>query len=969
MLRSGSGIAFGVLVAVVVVLLAPPAVAQGSIYTVAVSLFGPEYDVYYPAISTDGRYTAFASPNPWIVSLDTNNAMDVFVHDAATGLITRVSVDSQGAEGNGPSGQHGVAISGDGRYVAFASDATNLVTGDTNGVSDIFVHDTVTSVTTLVSMGLNKTAADGASYLAALSWDGRYVAFSSDASNLVSGDTNKFRDVFVYDQASPGIRRVSVDVTNGNADEASGVTGLSISGDGNMVAFESAATDLVGSDLNSLVDVFVRDLTTNFTTLVSVSSTGVQGDGASSLPSLSYDGSYVAFGSFATNLVSNDLNGEHDVFVHDLQMQSTSRVSVSSLGAEADLDCGLTAIAISADGTTVAFESGASTLIPGYTQSNLSKMFFHDRSTGLTTGCSFSTPAIVGNGPDGGFGVALSWDGQFAAYSAYAMFQEYHGQPFDHVFVVDRRFSPSPSALGGSVHRIAAGSTFPAHPSVSANGRYLAYVDVQHAYVLDRQTGALNTVSADSFGTPGNGVSSWPSLSADGTLVVFESTSTNLVAGDTNGKTDIFLHNRLTRQTTRVNLSPAPNYAQANGDSHYPRISADGKWVCFESAATNLVNVDTNGKTDVFRCNLGSRVTTLVSALDTPSTQQANGDSAQASISSDGRYVAFQSDATNLVTGDTNGKKDVFRRDCQTGLTIRISVDAVGVQADDESAWPSISSDGRYVAFQSDATNLETYDSNSVTDIFVRDTQYPGFTTRESVDASGNEAIAGPSTCPSISADGRYVAFASAAFNLVTADRNYLPDVFVRDRLTGTVTRASVDAAGFEGNNPSGTSSMLVMVPDHTPIASQGGAVVFATAATNFQATDGLMVRDLDALLALATAPKVGTAVKLDLNTATHPGKAYQMGTSFGYRPGIPIGRWTLPLNLDPMLMLSLYTPVIFQNFGGYLNGSGQAQATILIPGDPNLVGITLYHAFVVIDPAVPSGLAAVSNGLPMTLE
>jgi len=962
MRRTCIALAFGA----VLVTAAAVAGAQGSTYVICISTNGYiDYDAFHPAITPDGRFTAFTSTSAWLVSGDNNNALDVFVHDALNGTTERVSVDSLGVEGNADSGIHGVAISSDGRYVAFASKATNLVALDTNGVADIFVHDRTTGATVRVSVDGTSKQANGASTVAALSADGRYVAFASDASNLAPGDRNQVRDVFVRDQTNGAVTRESVDPFGGDANGASGASGISISGDGRYVAFDSAATNLVTGDQNAQDDIFVRDRAGSTTVLASRSTQGKQADAHCSLPRLSADGAFVAFGSFATNLVTNDLNGVHDVFVRDLKNSTTTRVSVSSTGKEADFNCGTKSIAISGDGAVVAFESGATTLVPNYTQLNLSKIFFHDRTTGATTGRRFSSAAIVGDGPDGDFGAALSGDGRFAAFSSYAQFVEWDVVPHDYVFVVDRQFTPPASVLGGSTHVVSPAAALPEYPAVSADGRYVAFADGQHAYVFDRQTATTSTVSVSSLSVPGNGASGWPAISDDGRYVVFESVATNLVTNDTNNASDIFLHDRAFQLTTRLSLSSLG--ADANGESHRPRISGDGKFVCFDSTASNLVTGDTNLRQDVFVRDVLGGTTTLVSMSGAQ--VLGNDDSDQAVISKDGRYVAFRSAATNLVTGDTNQKADVFWHDRLTGYTFRVSVDSQGGQADDESAWPAISADGSTVAYESDATNLVALDVNWSTDVFVHNV-ITASTTRVSVDSQGNEADAGDSTRPSISADGRYVAFTSDALNLIPLDRNYAADVFVHDRLTGVTARASEDPVGWEGNNTSGRASQTASIGPRTPIAAGGGTVVFVSGATNLApaGASGLLVRDLWPLLSTQAPPKIGQIVTLDLASPAHAGKTYQVAAAFTYRPGIPLTSGVLPLSFDPLLYLSLTFPVMFQNFTGVLDGTGQGQASIALPNIPALHGYTIYSAFIVIDPWLPSSVSGFSNALALKL-
>jgi Tol biopolymer transport system component len=233
--------------------------------------------------------------------------------------------------------------------------------------------------------------------------------------------------------------------------------------------------------------------------------------------------------------------------------------------------------------------------------------------------------------------------------------------------------------------------------------------------VHDRLTGQTTRVSVASDGAQGNGDSECPSISADGRYVAFASLASNLVPGDTNGRMDIFVHDRLTGQTTRVSV--ASDGTEGNGDSGFPSISADGRYVAFASLASNLVPGDTNGTWDVFVHDRLTGQTTRVSVASGGA--QGNGDSRFPSISADGRYVAFQSYASNLVPGDTNGVLDVFVHDRLTGQTTRVSVASDGTQGDSYSFGSSISADGRYVAFASYASNLVPGDTNGWADVFV----------------------------------------------------------------------------------------------------------------------------------------------------------------------------------------------------------------------------------------------------------
>jgi Tol biopolymer transport system component len=353
-----------------------------------------------PAISGNGRYVAFASHASNLVPGDINNRMDVFVRDLATGVTRIASLGAGGVQGNFRSTQP--AISADGRYVAFTSDATNLVPGDTNGWPDVFVRDTLAGTTTRVSVSTTGVQADHDSAAPAISADGRYVAFVSGATTLVPGDTNGTSDVFVHDTVTGTTERVSIGAPT-FADSPD------LSADGRYVSYVSGT------------DVFVRDRTAGVTTWVSEGA-----NGTCTQSTISADGRYVVFVSEATNLVPTDPEPGPDVLIRDLVTGTTRKVS--------------------------------------------------DRT------------------------------------------------------------DPRPGS-------------YAAEPDVSATGRFVAFVMTTadgglHIYRRDLVTGITRLVSVAPDGTPGNLPSADPSISATGGRVAFTSAATNLTAGDTNGFEDIFVYGR-----------------------------------------------------------------------------------------------------------------------------------------------------------------------------------------------------------------------------------------------------------------------------------------------------------------------------------------------------------------------------------------------------------------------------------------
>jgi Tol biopolymer transport system component len=364
------------------------------------------------SISADGRYVAFYSVADNLVPGDTNGVGDIFVHDRQTGVTERVNVDSAGVEGNGWSDMP--SISADGRYVAFQSEASNLVPGDANGVEDVFVHNRQTGVTERVSVSSPGAEGDFNSFWPSISGDGRHVAFSSWASNLVPGDSNGVEDVFVHNRQTGVTERVSVSSSGSGGNDTS--RRPSISSDGRYVAFSSLARNFVPGDSNGVEDVFVHNRQTGVTERVSVSSSGAEGDGKSYVPSISDDGRFVAFHSNADNLVPQDPNRYGEIFVHDRLNEVTGRVSVSSSGAGGTGSSGSRS-SISENGRYVAFSSPGGNLVPG-DMNNENDVFVHDLLDGVTERISVSSLSVEGNSDS--WVPSISADGRYVAFTSEA---------------------------------------------------------------------------------------------------------------------------------------------------------------------------------------------------------------------------------------------------------------------------------------------------------------------------------------------------------------------------------------------------------------------------------------------------------------------------------------------------------------------------------------------------------------------
>lgn len=396
-------------------------------------------------------------------------------------------------------------------------------------------------------------------------------------------------------------------------------------------------------------------------------------------------------------------------------------------------------------------------------------------------------------------------------------------------------------------------------PFITADGRLVAFQsgaalvsgDTNQSddiYVFDRQNQVLERVSVSSTLTQGNGHSQFPSMSADGRYVVFESVANNLAPGDTNATWDVFVHDRLNGITDLVSVNSAGQVSNlVTGDRQTAAwISSDGKFVGFFSKGTNLAddngdgiyNDDTNGRYDAFVRDLQSGITKRVSfASNAMGGGQGNHDSVGVRVSTGGRFVVFHSLATNLVPGDSNATYDVFVRDTHPSFadTFLVSKSSSGTIGNNISAQPFITANGRYVFFGSWASNLVSGDTNGNMDAFRHD-RFTGVTERISKATSGQQGFPCMSSIPSAqrgsygwtsSSDGRFVAIGSCAPNIaprdfVDRDDRY-HDIFVFDLLGGGIYRSSVDSGGREGDG----HSWLPVVSD------DGKFVTFESEATN----------------------------------------------------------------------------------------------------------------------------------------
>ena len=425
---------------------------------------------------------------------------------AATEPVTRATVGSAGEECNASCG--GALVAGEGRYVFWVTAASNLVPDDTNGVSDIFVRDRSTASTGRVSVSSTGEQANaGLTGGLAVSRDGRFVAFSSEASNLVPGDTNGVADVFVRDRAEGTTTRVSVSSSGAQANGSSNTWQIGMSANGRYLAFDSGASNLVSGDTNGARDVFVHDRATGTTTRVSVTSSGKQSQGETRALAISGNGNRLLFwGIDNVNLVREDTNGRNDVFVHDRTTGATSLVSLGWDGRQGDTDIipYYGGAALTHDGRYAFFQSGGNNLIPG-DQNFAVDIFRRDLSTGTTTLVSLTYQSSLMPDRAGAYLGSITPDGRYLAF-----------------------WSQSPSLVPDDNNVLCSWR----------NGDSVFWSNCADVFVRDLATGSVTRASLSSSGEQGNGHSQGATISPDGRWVGFGSEASNLVAGDTNDYCD-----------------------------------------------------------------------------------------------------------------------------------------------------------------------------------------------------------------------------------------------------------------------------------------------------------------------------------------------------------------------------------------------------------------------------------------------
>jgi Tol biopolymer transport system component len=805
---------------------------------------------------------------------------------------------AQGAPAPFPGNDHSYAVSGsnDLRLVAFASDASNLVRGDTNGRTDIFVHDRIAGTLRRASVDRNGIQANGSSARPHLSGNGRFVAFDTTATNLTgaaglvvkdlqTGTLQQARSFTAGVLPFPQYARISdnggavaydalgfirlfdtataqtIDVTTSTGGFDDGHP--AISGDGAFVVFVTSRTSLVTGDTNGLLDVYrwSRASTGNPFVRVSVSDSEQQGNDhsgnaggfvgrSSDLPlAINGNGNRIAFVSAATNLTNDSVGARGGIFLRDVTAGTTIKLAACT-------NCGLAFSALELDGagTLLGFHAAAS---------------FFEAATGTTRAAGYYLVDVT----TGAYTPLGSRGNVTATFDANAS------------LTIDDNGSSS---------------AFQTADAVAGVDERARFVDV---VVRDPGSGPLALASRASIGTAADGHSRQPSLSDDGRRVVFSSWASNLASGDANLSRDVFLHDLASGSTTL--MSAAATGTPGDGDSAFPSISGDGTTVAFFSRASNLGASGGTGTGIYVRTLASGALQRIVPASGSAAGPNAlsrdgrylalrsfdrvfvadlqlgsqvamptsNGLAPDAgfstsyplSISDDGRFVAFGSGAGNLVAGQVSDSQNndvfVFDRVANSVELINRATGAAGVEGNFQSLAPTISGDGRYVAFYSEATNLAAITTPGY---YLRDRTLATTTRIGSLPRLTNFIGAEPG--PFISRDGAFVAFVSGATDLVAGDSNLLPDLFLWRRTTGQITRASLTSAWTQ---PNGSSYVYDNDSSGIPrfygvaLSRNAGVAAFGAAASNLAQGDGNAADDVFVLqrnsqaIARASAPPV----------------------------------------------------------------------------------------------------------------
>ncbi len=781
----------------------PPSTSLVSTRANNLAHFGNFTDV---KVARNGGFAAFVSSASNLVTGDTNDVDDAFVVNLTTGAIERVSVHDN--EAQLASAASDIAISDDGRYVTFTS-AAPAVASDANGELDVFRRDLKNDVTVLVSVLDDESQFQFGASGGAVSGDGNVVAFTGETAD---GFGDPLRHAYVRNISGGTTEIASLNV---GSFRTGALGGVSISQDGDKVALVKEVLTV-----NPDTHIFRYDVSANTLASMTLQEGANAGDGGTG-PVLSDSGNSVAYrrggalymrlvadgtevdvvgnatfigdvefvgGStdllFSTSLalVPGDTNGTFDLYVASTSSLPVTYTRLTTTTGGGQSTGSATLPSMSSDGETLVFATNAADSTPGGVGGATMSLVMK-RDTGHTM-LSVAAPGESAMGAS--FGPMITPDGRYVVLRTEASdLAPIDFDPFADLVRIDRLTgerlivganmnggdvtggSISAAAMSADGNRIAFQTSAPVNATgLDDNGNGQSQI-----YVRDVLAGTTVGVSQRSVGGVGNNVSYGPAISGNGRFVAFQSWATDLVPNDTNNAPDIFVRDLTSGTLERVSLSDAGAQVagSVNDVTMAPAISFDGRYVTWTTRSINVVAGQSTVAIRVYRRDRVLATTELVAL------------GLNATMSGDGRLVAFASSDSTLVAGDTNGQIDAFVKDMQTGTITRVSVATGGAQATGgAAALPVISVTGRYVAFQSAATNLVAGDSNGATDMFLHD-RVLGTTVRVSVSTAGAQGTATVLSSPGLTASGRFVVFESTAPNLVTGDVNGDSDIFLRD--------------------------------------------------------------------------------------------------------------------------------------------------------------------------------------------
>jgi Tol biopolymer transport system component len=765
---------------------------------------------------------------------------------------------------------------------------------------------------------------------AIISADGRYVLFASLAANLTiisnpvpqSGLLPQRQQVFLRDRFTGQTKLVSLNSAGnygGNGDSFP----AGISTNSQFFLFESTATNLVSSDANNYKDIFLRDLVNGTNLLISVRIGGGSGNGTSRSASMTPDGRYIAFISAANNLVSNDTNGIPDVFVRDRVAGTTTLISVGSrmTSLPAFATGSSETPEITPDGRYVVFYSSATNIIPGVT--NVGEVYVRDRIAGTTMMASTNARALLQATVGTSNGIScnhrISADGRYVAFvtatnpiaGAYS-----RGVAMRHDLQTGET---------GIIHINASVPNLPPEDirtlDLTLDGRFVAFVantnidgsPAQAVYRWDAQTGIAELVSQNLDGSVAAGTScDWPTLDASGRYVAFVCTGANLVTNTLVGTPQLYIRDLQTGSTELLSQNASGVGYGANTVTA-PAVSADGQVVVFDAWDGELTTEDNNEVADVFARNRTQETTELISTRHPAlpaRTVRGNNSTGIYDFSLDGRYVAFTSDGTAASTGASNGFRNAFLRDLFLGTNYLVSVATNGLSGNGNTALLlSISGEGRYVALASYANNLIANDTNNFADVFVWDRQTR---TCQLVSVKTNSNASGESRLPIISSDGRYVTFRSFAQNLTTtATTAFTENLFQRDLQTGVTRALTTAGAGNWAQTTDGSRVAFVgRIPgdasDKIYIWNSSAAARIYTNTISFPLQVGISANGQRLAFLAGTSSSASLyGVNLALNTSSL------------VSPGVLIAPWGLKLSADGRYLAYSTTSPKFNDSNG----------------------------------------------------